>query len=414
VSNPYPPPPSNPYPAPPSWAHEIVTIAVTGTDGKTSTTRYCAAGLAAARLGPVARMTTVDAGIDDQLGPPPADHDGFLAMMRSLHERGGRRAAIEVTSAVLGLGFARAWPMRVGVFTNLGNDHMRTHGSAEHYLAAKAQLFLALPSGGAAVLNAGDPNAALIAEVLPTKVRALWFAGPGAAEDRDVDLRVRTIAPSWDGLALELEAREQLGSIPKRLRLRTSASFQASNAAAALLTCVALGVTGSDAAAGIEACSAPPGRFELVTVAGVVGPRVIVDYAHTPEALRAALASARALCEGRLIVVLGAGGESDRNKRPALGQAASAADEVLLTSDNPRGEDPATIADDVAAGLAAELPSSVELDRDRAIAQAITRAEPCDLVLIAGKGHERIQEIAGERRPFSDQDSARAALERRR
>lgn len=404
----------NPYPPAPTWADEIATIAVTGTDGKTSTTRFCAAGLAAARLGPVARMTTVDAGIDDQLGPPPDDHDGFLAMMRALHQRGGRRAAIEVTSATLGLGFARAWPVRVGVFTNLGNDHLRTHGSPEHYLASKAQLFVALPAGGAAVLNAGDPNAALLAEVLPGGVRALWFAGPGAAEHRQVDVRVRSIAPSWDGLALELEASEQLGPMPTRMRLATPAPFQAGNAAAALLACVALGVDGVDAAAAIERCPAPPGRFELVTVPGVVGPRVIVDYAHTPEALRAALASARALCGGRLIVVLGAGGETDRSKRPKLGQAASAADEVVLTSDNPRGEDPAAIAAEIEAGLVDQLPRSRVLDRDRAIADAIERADASDLVLIAGKGHERTQAFAGQLRPFCDRASARAALERRR
>jgi UDP-N-acetylmuramoyl-L-alanyl-D-glutamate--2,6-diaminopimelate ligase len=404
---------ANPYPPPPAWAHDIATIGVTGTDGKTSTTRFCAAGLAAAKLGPVARMTTVDAGIDDALGPPPADHGEFLAMMQSLHERGGRHAAIEATSATLALGFARAWPVRVGVFTNLGLDHMRTHGTPEHYLAAKAQLFLALPAGGAAVLNAGDANSALIAEVLPAKVRALWFAGPGMAEDREVDLRVRAIVPSWAGLELALEAREQLGPIPNRLRLRTAAPFQASNAAAALLACIALGVNGLVAAAGIEACLPPPGRFELVTVAGVIGPRVVVDYAHTPEALHAALTSARALCPGRVIVVLGAGGDGDRGKRPALGRVASMADEVWLTSDNPRNEDPATIAADLAEGLAADLRRTVELDRDRAIAGAVAQASVGDLVLIAGKGHERIQEIAGERRPFCDQDSARAALERR-
>jgi UDP-N-acetylmuramoyl-L-alanyl-D-glutamate--2,6-diaminopimelate ligase len=401
---------TNPYPPPPAWAHEIATIAVTGTDGKTSTTRFCAAGLGAAKLGPVARMTTVDAGIDDALGPPPEDHAEFLAMMQSLYERGGRHAAIETTSATLALGFARAWPVRVGVFTNLGLDHMRTHGTPEHYLAAKAQLFVGLPAGGAAVLNAGDPNSTLIAEVLPAKVRALWFAGPGAAEDREVDLRVRTIVPSWNGLVLELESREGLGRVPTQLRLRTPAPFQASNAAAALLACMALGVNGVDAAAGIEACPAPPGRFELVALPGVAEPRVIVDYAHTPEALRAALASARALCEGRVIVVLGAGGDGDRGKRPALGRVASDADEVWLTSDNPRNEDPATIVADLAEGLAAELPRIVELDRDRAIAGAIARAGVGDLVLIAGKGHERTQEIAGVRLAFSDQDSARAAL----
>ncbi|MFO7566083.1 MAG: Mur ligase family protein [Enhygromyxa sp.] len=400
----------NPYPPPPAWADEIATIAVTGTDGKTSTTRFCAAGLAAAGLGPVARMTTVDAGIDDELGPPPDDHAGFLAMMRSLHQRGGRRAAIEATSATLALGFARAWPFQVGVFTNLGHDHMRTHGTPEHYLASKAQLFVSLPAGGAAVLNAADPSAALIAEVLPAGVRALWFSGPGAAPDRELDLRVRTITPGWDGLALELEAGRELGPVPERLSLRTPAPFQANNAAAALLACLALGVGGLEAATGIEACPPPPGRFEPVVVAGITGPRVIVDYAHTPEALRAALASARELCVGRVLLVIGAGGEGDRGKRPALGAAANAADEVWLTSDNPRHEDPATITAELAEGLAPERPRVVELDRDRAIAHAIASASVDDLVLIAGKGHERIQEIAGRRRPFSDRDSARAAL----
>jgi len=316
-----------------------------------------------------------------------------------------------VTSATLGLGFARAWPARVGVFTNLGHDHLRTHGTAEHYLASKAQLFVALPPGGAAVLNAGDPSSALIAEILPAKVRALWFAGPGAAEDRAVDLRVRALTPSWDALHVELEASEALGPVPSSLRLRAIAPFQASNAAAALLACLALGVPGPLAAAAIERCPAPPGRFEPVAVAGVAGPRVVVDYAHTPEALGAALLGARALTHGKLIVVLGAGGGGDRSKRPALGEAASVADEVWLTSDNPRDEDPAVIAAELASGLAAGVVHTIELDRDRAIANAIARASLRDLVLIAGKGHEREQEVAGQRRPFSDRASARAALQ---
>ncbi len=413
----------NPYPPPPAWAAQIHTIAVTGTDGKTSTTRFCAAGLAAAGRGPVARMTTVDAGIqaesDTELGPPPDDHDGFLAMMQQHHAAGGRLAAIEATSATLALGFARAWPVEVGVFTNLGHDHMRTHGSPEAYLAAKAQLFVNLPRGGAAVLNAGDPNSDLIAEVVPDGVRVLWFAGPGSAEDRPVDVRVRRIAPSWDALELRLEARGIAAMVPERLRLRAIAPFQAANAVAALLACVALGVDAGAAAAGIAASPAPPGRFELVEVPDLVpgeqAPRVVVDYAHTPEALRAALASARALLgEGRLILVFGAGGDGDPGKRPELGAEANAADILWLTSDNPRHEDPVAIVADIARGLAAATPRRVELDRDRAIAGAIAAADPGDLVVIAGKGHERIQEIGGERRSFSDQASARAALERRR
>jgi UDP-N-acetylmuramyl tripeptide synthase len=423
----------NPYPRPPSWAAAIRTIAVTGTDGKSSTTRYCAAGLSAATGGAVARMTTVDAGIEvgvsDELGGPPDEHDGFLAMMAEHQRRGGTLAAIEATSATLALGFARAWPMTVGVFTNLGHDHLRGHGSFEHYLAAKAQLFVALRPGGAAVLNAGDPHSALIAEVVPAGVRTLWFAGPGLARDALVaepDVQVATVELGWDGLALRLDARAGLG-VPDRVCLATPARFQAGNAAAALLACVALGVDGHAAAAGIARCPPPPGRFEVITRSSAPSrparvhpsppsgpahhPRVVVDYAHTPEALRAALASARALAPTRLIVVFGAGGDGDRRKRPELGAEASVADAIWLTSDNPRGEDPARIVEDIAAGIATGVAVQVELDRAAAITRAIAGAEPGDLVVVAGKGHERGQARGGQVWAFSDQQVARAALD---
>src|SRR5690606_10180232 len=193
---------SNPYPPPPPWAHDIASVGVTGTNGKSSTTRFVWAGLGVdvhlqvGQVGPVARVTTVDSAIGEDVRAPPDDHFAFLDLMRTLHERGGRRAAIEATSATLGLGFARAWPFRVGVFTNLGNDHLRTHGSLEHFLASKAQLFVELQAGGVAVLNAGDASSELIAEIVPEGVRVLWFAGPDEALDRVVDLRVCEAVPS--------------------------------------------------------------------------------------------------------------------------------------------------------------------------------------------------------------------------
>lgn len=400
----------NVYPIPPAWADEITSVGVTGTNGKTSTTRFISAGLAAGPGGPVARVTTVDSGIGDELGPPPADHAAFLRLMQRLHDRGGRRAAIEATSATLGLGFARAWPFRVAVFTNLGNDHLRTHGSFEHYLASKAQLFVALPPGGVAVLNADDPHSPLIAEVLPPEVRAVYFAGPDPRpRDVPVHLRIVSATPTWAGLELEIEAAPAFTAVPSRLQLRALPSFQAQNAAAALLACLAVGVPGQQAAAAIANVTPPPGRFELLAPHGAHTPRVVIDYAHTPEALTAALASARALCTGRVMLVFGSGGDTDPNKRRPLGEAAAAADQVWLTNDNPRHEDPSVIVEALRQGLG-DTKHHIELDRRQAIASAIEAATQSDLVLIAGKGHERFQEIAGQRLPSSDHELALATL----
>lgn len=401
----------NVYPIPPPWADEIISVGVTGTNGKTSTTRFISAGLAAGPEPLVARVTTVDAAIGDELRPPPADHAAFLELMRTLHARGGRRAAIEATSATLGLGFARAWPFRVGVFTNLGHDHQRTHGSFEHYLASKAQLFVNLPAGGAAVLNADDPCSALLAEVLPAGVRPLYFSGPGAGPspaDLEIHLKIVRATAAWTGLELELRAAPELGPIPTRLVLRALPGFQAPNAAAALLACLALGIPGHAAANAIANATPPPGRFELVDQPGE-GPRVVIDYAHTPEALTAALGSARTLCTGRVILVIGAGGDTDPNKRRPLGAAASGADLIWLTSDNPRHEDPAVIVDHLRQGLG-DAQQHIELDRRQAIASAIRSATPNDLVLIAGKGHERFQSVKGQHLPSNDYHLADAAL----
>ena len=377
-------------------------MGVTGTNGKSSTTRFVWAGLSALGDGPVGRVTTVDSAVGDEVGPPPESHDVFLECMSRLHRSGGRRAAIETTSATLGLGFARAWPFRVGVFTNLGHDHLRTHGSFEHYLASKAQLFVALAEGGAAVLNAGDPNSALIAEVLPEGVRALWFAGPGEALDRSVDIRVLAATPSRAGLDLELSSADNLGPMPTHLRAKVVPRFQAPNLAAALLACVAMGIPADAAARAIAACEAPRGRFEIID-SPPDRPTIVIDYAHTPEALVAVLADARALCRGRVAVVFGAGGDTDPGKRAPLGRAAASADLVWLTSDNPRNEDPQAIADDLRQGLP-NTETRVELDRGRAIELAIADAGPEDLILIAGKGHEQLQEIGDRQISISDHD----------
>jgi UDP-N-acetylmuramoyl-L-alanyl-D-glutamate--2,6-diaminopimelate ligase len=209
-------------------------------------------------------------------------------------------------------------------------------------------------------------------------------------------------------LELELAAWPELGAIPTRLTMRVVPRFQAGNVAAALLACVALGVPAGPAARAIAACEAPRGRFEIID-AGPDRPTIVIDYAHTPEALTAVLADARALSSGRIVLVFGAGGDTDPGKRPPLGRAAAAADIVWLTSDNPRNEDPRAIIEDLRTGLP-NTDTRVELDRGRAIALAIEGAAPEDLVLIAGRGHEQIQEIGERRLPISDHQLVRAAV----
>jgi UDP-N-acetylmuramoyl-L-alanyl-D-glutamate--2,6-diaminopimelate ligase len=397
------------FPPPPPWASELTTLAVTGTNGKTSTTTYLAAALS--ELGdPVAWLTTVGAGIGDPRSdlhrPFVSTHAGFLALMDELRLAGGRHAALEVTSAALARGFARAWPCSIAVFTNLGHDHMRTHGTPEHYLASKAQLFVHLPPGGVAVLHAGDPNAALIAEIVPDHARICWFAGPDQALDHAVDLRVRVATPSWSGLELVCEAPE-FGLIPA-IRLHSAARIQADNAAAALLAALVAGVPADRAALALSECPPPPGRFEIVSREGC--PRVVVDYAHDPDALRTLLADARRLTRGSLVLVFGAGGDTDANKRAPMGAAASAADRVILTSDNPRNEDPAAIVAALREGLPLDHPCEVELDRPRAIAHAIADAELEDLVVVSGKGHEHVQIIGSRAEPCSDREIAAECL----
>ncbi|HEX7604242.1 MAG TPA: Mur ligase family protein, partial [Polyangiaceae bacterium] len=166
------------FPPPPAWASEFSTVGVTGTNGKTSTTRWIAAALAAANRGPVARVTTVGSFVGDEALPVEESYEGFLETLRTCRSRGGSLAALEVTSEALAVGFAQAWPIHVGVFTNLSHDHLDAHRTAEHYLASKAQLFLHLPRGGAAVLNAFDEASLLLREVLPEGVRLVSYGVP--------------------------------------------------------------------------------------------------------------------------------------------------------------------------------------------------------------------------------------------
>jgi UDP-N-acetylmuramoyl-L-alanyl-D-glutamate--2,6-diaminopimelate ligase len=292
------------------------------------------------------------------------------------------------------------------VFTNLTRDHLDRHQTPEHYLASKAQLFLNLPRGGTAVLNGCDPASALLAEVIPEGVRIVYY-GVSSRGDAiaPLELEARRIDVDWNGTVAELAPSIALGPEGARLALRAVGEIYVENALGALGAALALGVPRDTALWAIAGAAPPPGRFEVVLTA----PHVVVDYAHTPDALRRTLEQARRLTRGGLSVVFGAGGERDREKRPEMGRAAALADRVVLTSDNPRSEDPAAIAREIQAGLAGHPAVEIVLDRELAITRAVREAAPEDLVLIAGKGHEAEQQAGGTKLPFSDGEVARRA-----
>ncbi len=404
-------------PAPPSWHADLVTVGVTGTNGKTTTTAWVAAALRrlarASGAGPVARATTVGFFLDDEEQHIEKSYDGFLLAMKACVDRGGRYAAIELTSEALAQGFARAWPAQVAVFTNLTHDHLDAHGSPEHYLASKAQLFVALPPGATAVLNASDPVHDLLREVIPEGVKVLSYAVPSRGDVQgEADIVATRVEVSWSGTRVACAVRDPASGLPRELHVRAIGEVYAENALAALLGAVAAGVPPAEACAALAEAASPPGRFEVVHER----PYVVVDYAHSPDALARTVQAARKLTDlaagvpGRLFVVFGAGGKRDQAKRAPMGEAARLADHVILTTDNPRDEDPALIARSIAEGLVGHAGVRTELDRRLAITTAIREAGSNDVVLIAGKGHETEQLVGAETRHFSDVEVAKEAL----
>jgi len=396
-------------PSPPNWHGQLTTVGVTGTNGKTTTTAFVAAALRT--LGrPVPRLTTVGKFLDDERLEVPEGYDGFLETMRAGLRAGATHAAAEYTSEALKLGIALAWPVEVATFTNLTRDHLDAHGSAEDYLTSKAQLFAHLSPGGTAVINACDAAGELLAQVVPAGTRVLTFASSARGEAWcEPTVRAESVRPTAVGTDVRLVWSAPEPGAPGALSLRSIGDVFVENAMAGLLAAHAAGADLAAAAGAIASCPAPPGRFEVVATS----PCVVVDYAHTPDALARTVETARAIAAppgGKVAVVFGAGGDRDRGKRPQMGAAASRADRVWLTSDNPRSEDPAEIARAVRAGVAAAPRVEVELDRRLAIERAVREAAPDDVVVIAGKGHERGQIVGAEVRPFSDVEVAAAAV----
>jgi UDP-N-acetylmuramoyl-L-alanyl-D-glutamate--2,6-diaminopimelate ligase len=309
-------------------------------------------------------------------------------------DAGDKSAAVEATSHGSALGRLDHVRFRALVFTNLTQDHLDFHGTLEEYFEAKRRLFT--ETRPPAAVNVGDEHGRLLAEELRGQNALLTFGLTDDAELRadDLELGPRGARFSADGIELET-----------RLRGR----FNVENVLGAVSAAKLLGIGDDAIVAGVAHLGGVPGRFEAVDEGQPFA--VLVDYSHTPDALESLLTEARGLAVGRLICVFGCGGDRDRGKRPLMGEIATRlADETIVTSDNPRSEDPQAIIDEVLRGVTG--PVDAEPDRASAIDQALARAGEGDVVVIAGKGHEQGQEFSDRTIPFDDRDVAREALRR--
>jgi UDP-N-acetylmuramoyl-L-alanyl-D-glutamate--2,6-diaminopimelate ligase len=353
-------------------SRELQVLGITGTSGKTTTAFLLYAILEAAGLSP-ALLSSVERRVSAEVLPATLNTPEAIdlqRLFRQMVDAGHKTCVLEATSIASSKGRLDGTRFAVLVFTNLSQDHLDFHGTMDAYFDAKRQLFA---QAERAVVNVGDPYGRRLAEALHRE-------------------------------AVTFEAGD---SLPAQLRLR--GGFNRENALAAAAAARTLGAGEKEIRRGLESVHGVPGRFETVDEGQDF--LVVVDYAHKPGALETVLREARRLGAGRVICVFGAGGDRDREKRPLMGRvAASLADEVIITSDNPRSEDPAAIAAEVAHGLGVEI----VLDRSAAIESAIERARHGDVVVIAGKGHEAGQEFADRTVPFDDREVARGALRRLR
>jgi UDP-N-acetylmuramoyl-L-alanyl-D-glutamate--2,6-diaminopimelate ligase len=375
---------------------------VTGTNGKTTCSHWIARCLA--RVGRRAAVIgTLGNGFPDALAPATHTTPDAVAMqstLASLRDQGAQAVAMEVSSHALDQDRVDGVAFDTALFTNLTRDHLDYHGTMEAYGDAKAKLF-ARPELAAAVINVDDAfSASLATRIDRDRVRVLGYGiGRGDIAAHDVGLSAR-------GLRLEIRTPWGARTVENGQVL---GAFNVSNLLGTLGVLMTAEVS-LDAACDALARVAPvAGRLERLHAPGQ--PLVVVDYAHTPDALEQVLTTLRGVAppHGRLVCVFGCGGDRDPGKRPLMGAAATRfADLAIVTSDNPRGEAPDAIAAAVAAGAGPN--HVIELDRARAIALALSWSRPDDVVLIAGKGHETTQEIAGTKHPFSDIDVARRAL----
>lgn len=382
-------------------SNALQMVGVTGTNGKTSTVYLIRAILEAAGLKP-GLTGTIQHDLGDQLEPSnnstPEAHD-LHRMFRTMVDAGCRAAVMEVTSHGLALDRVYGIAYDVAVFTNLTRDHLDYHKTPEAYLAAKALLFDNLSSDAHAVVNVDDPSTDGLLQECSANIL-------GYGQSKNAAVRILDGQTSWRSTTLSL----QIPGGKLDLELALQGNFQLYNATAAASVGLALDIAPEVIANAMREVRVP-GRFEGIDCGQNFG--VFVDYAHAPDGLKNVLQTAREFTEGKLFCVFGCGGDRDRGKRPVMGQlSAQLSDLSIITSDNPRTEDPNAIIAEILPGVG-NAPHIVEPDRRRAIEIAITKAQDGDLVLIAGKGHEDYQEINRVKTHFDDREVAREILEDR-
>jgi len=394
---------------------DLRVIGITGTNGKTTTAFLVREILEAAgmRCGLLGTVKQVVGGEEEEVERTTPEAIDLQATFRRMLEAGDRACAMEVSSHALALHRCDAIHFDVALFTNLTQDHLDFHASMEEYFLSKRLLFEMGPR--VAIVNADDPYGRRLAE----EFDCVTFSAAGA------EAHVFATGRSLSAAGAEFTINEPAGGLKSAagarrhpplgvVRTRLPGDFNVANALGAFAAATRVGVDPEvepdDAAAALASAAPPPGRFEPVDEGQQFA--VLVDYAHTPDSLANVLRAARPLTDGTLIVVFGAGGDRDSGKRPLMGRAADElADLAVVTSDNPRSEDPQAIIDEILAGVADRDGVEVEPDRRAAIALALSRARPGDTVVIAGKGHEQGQEFEGGRRiPFDDREVARQEL----
>jgi UDP-N-acetylmuramoyl-L-alanyl-D-glutamate--2,6-diaminopimelate ligase len=391
-------------------SRRLKVIGVTGTNGKTTTAYLLAAileaaGLKTGLLGTVTYRLGLEEREASRTTPEAPDVQQLLDEMI---RQGCRAAVMEVSSHALALKRVDGMRFAAGIFTNLTRDHLDFHEDMENYFQAKRRLFEMLPDDAPGIINLDDPRGSSLLDV---SKRVVTFA-----LTRPADVTPGPLEFTLAGLSFDL--RTQRGDV--RVESPLVGRPNVSNILAAAATAVALDLPLEAIAAGVKALPGVPGRFEVVS-APDDEVTVVIDYAHTDDALRNLLETARPLAPQHLVTVFGCGGDRDKTKRPLMGMvAARLSDVVVITSDNPRSEDPQRIIDEIkrgipAGGQAGRAPNVLAIvDRREAIERAVQQAEAGDVVLIAGKGHEKYQQIGDRVLPFDDGAVARAALERRR
>ena len=387
----------------------LTVAGITGTNGKTTCAWLLAQALEVIGR-PAAYMGTLGFGRPAHLTPTVHTTPDAVSVQRqlaALRALGAECVSMEVSSHALDQGRVNGVRFNTAAFTNLTRDHLDYHGTMESYGAAKARLFRV---AGLAhrVINIDDPfGAALAAEPSPAQLTVTTRAAgdlrvPGAAHF----VRAVRVTPEPTGLTIAVDT--SFGQA--ELAVRLMGEFNVDNSLTVLAVLLAWGVPLAAAVRALGRCRAASGRMEMFGGRGLT-PLAIVDYAHTPDALEKALRAARLHCRGQLRVVFGCGGDRDAGKRPLMGRiAAELADDLIVTDDNPRTEDPARIVADILAGVSRQAPLVVEHDRALAIRLALARSSSDDVVLIAGKGHEDYQILGSERRPFRDSQVVMDAL----